>query len=232
MFLIIIPLDEPWVQASFSKAQVLSGQSVNGASSINFSSVKSRETNLEDVFKEKNLEDALKVFVQEWENRRSSRSEDSDLGLDQTKSSLNLKDFNELEDNQKPRFQANCSRCMLQEEAKLRRLEAIKSDILTKLGLKQAPNITARSLPNIPPLHQVLENFEKYNSELSESKDNLYSPPFVMDQYASNEQLDHDDYYVNTAKAMSFASKRKYLFIYYIINTVLVCGSSSCFKLH
>ena len=212
IFLIIISLFESSAQAS---DQITNGHLKSVYSKIDHSNFKFKEKILEDALKEKNLEDALKVFLEEWEHRRSVRSEDTDLVLNQAKSNLNLKDFNELEDSQKSRFKTNCSRCMLQEEAKLRRLEAIKSDILTKLGLKQAPNITARTLPNIPPLHKVLENFEKYSSELSDSKDDLYSPSFVMDQFMSNdhsalELKDNDDYYVNTAKAMSFATKREY----------------------
>ncbi|KAH7966673.1 hypothetical protein HPB49_018556 [Dermacentor silvarum] len=40
------------------------------------------------------------------------------------------------------------------------RLQAIKAQILSKLGMKRAPNVTRRALPGIPPLHRLLDRYD------------------------------------------------------------------------
>ncbi|VDO92513.1 unnamed protein product [Soboliphyme baturini] len=51
----------------------------------------------------------------------------------------------------------NCSSCLLREEAKLARIERVKADLLSKLGMKRPPNATAVHLPPfIPHLNGLL----------------------------------------------------------------------------
>lgn len=50
-----------------------------------------------------------------------------------------------------------CNACRMHEEIRALSLEAIKEQILNKLGLKQAPNMTGRALPRIPPISKLLD---------------------------------------------------------------------------
>jgi len=52
-----------------------------------------------------------------------------------------------------------CNACKMHEEIRALSLEAIKEHILTKLGLKQAPNITGRALPRIPPISKLMDMY-------------------------------------------------------------------------
>nr|AVK87130.1 myostatin [Paramisgurnus dabryanus]QBM92020.1 myostatin a [Paramisgurnus dabryanus] len=56
-----------------------------------------------------------------------------------------------------------CSTCEFRQHSKLLRLHAIKSQILSKLRLKQAPNISRdvvkQLLPKAPPLQQLLDQY-------------------------------------------------------------------------
>lgn len=49
---------------------------------------------------------------------------------------------------------ASCGSCKQMEDVKQRSLEMIKAQILRKIGMKQAPNITGRVLPQVP-LHEL-----------------------------------------------------------------------------
>nr|AOT81868.1 myostatin [Carassius sp. YY-2016] len=57
-----------------------------------------------------------------------------------------------------------CSTCEFRQHSKLMRLHAIKSQILSKLRLKQAPNISRdvvkQLLPKAPPLQQLLDQYD------------------------------------------------------------------------
>ncbi|KAG7218467.1 hypothetical protein INR49_009344, partial [Caranx melampygus] len=57
-----------------------------------------------------------------------------------------------------------CSACVWREQSKVLRLETIKSQILSKLRLKQAPNISRevvnQLLPKAPPLQQLLDHHD------------------------------------------------------------------------
>ncbi|XP_048579854.1 uncharacterized protein LOC5521725 isoform X2 [Nematostella vectensis] len=65
-----------------------------------------------------------------------------------------------------------CSRCPLcadpMENLKQDRLQAIQQQILDKLGLPFAPNLTDPKIPNIPPLLRLLETSR--NAELAASR--------------------------------------------------------------
>ncbi|XP_030641653.1 growth/differentiation factor 8 [Chanos chanos] len=57
-----------------------------------------------------------------------------------------------------------CSTCEFRQQSKLMRLQAIKSQILSKLRLKEAPNISRdvvkQLLPKAPPLQQLLDQYD------------------------------------------------------------------------
>lgn len=56
---------------------------------------------------------------------------------------------------------ANCTRCGgATSQSRAVRLQAIKEQILSKLGMKRAPNVTRRALPGIPPLHRLLDRYD------------------------------------------------------------------------
>ena len=52
---------------------------------------------------------------------------------------------------------SNCSSCIRREEVRMRNLEVIKDQILSKLGMRTAPNMTGRHPPRIPPLDHLLD---------------------------------------------------------------------------
>ncbi|KAJ8255462.1 hypothetical protein COCON_G00193260 [Conger conger] len=62
-----------------------------------------------------------------------------------------------------------CATCEFRQHSKLMRLHAIKSQILSKLRLKQAPNISRdvvkQLLPKAPPLQQLLDQYEVHMEE-------------------------------------------------------------------
>lgn len=124
----------------------------------------------------------------------------------------------------------NCTRCFLQEEARSRRLEEVKLEILRKLGLSQAPNVTVRDLPRIPPLQNLLseDDVEDEESELppgssfSHEDEDMQSDAPVRSTvpggsfnriHFSSASLGHaeefEDFYVNTEKSISFAKIRE-----------------------
>ncbi|XP_051174793.1 growth/differentiation factor 8 [Leptopilina boulardi] len=54
---------------------------------------------------------------------------------------------------------SGCNACRMHEEIRALSLEAIKEQILNKLGLKQAPNMTGRALPRIPPISKLMDMY-------------------------------------------------------------------------
>lgn len=53
----------------------------------------------------------------------------------------------------------SCNACRMHEDIRALSLQAIKEQILSKLGLKQAPNMTGRPLPKIPPISRLLDMY-------------------------------------------------------------------------
>ncbi|CAN8020863.1 unnamed protein product [Ixodes persulcatus] len=86
----------------------------------------------------------------------------------------------------------NCTRCASQGESRLARLQAIKAQILSKLGMQRAPNVTRSVLPGIPPLHRLLD---RYDAGLMQA-----DAPFVPGEQYDEE----DDYHVAAEKVISF----------------------------
>lgn len=93
----------------------------------------------------------------------------------------------------------NCTRCRPKEEARSLRLESIKYSILNKLGMERPPNISRKSLPNIPPIIRLL----KQNPSATQKRfsDDFFGPLNQHDDADSDE----NDFYVNTEKSIIFA---------------------------
>ncbi|XP_054713932.1 growth/differentiation factor 8-like [Uloborus diversus] len=85
----------------------------------------------------------------------------------------------------------NCSRCNEKKERKEIRILSIKSQILSQLGLKEAPNITSKNLPHIPPLDNLLDHYSMQAD----------SPTFVP----GPEYGEEDDFYITAEKVLAFA---------------------------
>lgn len=88
-----------------------------------------------------------------------------------------------------------CSTCEFRQHSKLMRLHAIKSQILSKLRLKQAPNISRdvvkQLLPKAPPLQQLLDQYGVLGDD---SKDGA---------------MEEDDEQATTETVMTMAAERK-----------------------
>ncbi|XP_051567084.1 growth/differentiation factor 8-like [Myxocyprinus asiaticus] len=80
-----------------------------------------------------------------------------------------------------------CSTCEFRQHSKLMRLHAIKSQILSKLRLKQAPNISRdvvkQLLPKAPPLQQLLDQYDVLGDD---SKDGTMEED---DEHATTETI-------------------------------------------
>ncbi|XP_023665716.1 growth/differentiation factor 8-like [Paramormyrops kingsleyae] len=86
-----------------------------------------------------------------------------------------------------------CPTCEFREQSKLLRLQAIKSQILSKLRLRQAPNISRevikQLLPKAPPLQELLD---QYDVLADDSNDGL---------------MDEDDEHVTTESIIAMATE-------------------------
>lgn len=92
---------------------------------------------------------------------------------------------------------SNCSRCRMLEETINLTKEAIKQQILSKLGLKQPPNITGRALPRIPPLNHLLD---MYGMQSDAPGLQAFKPGPVFEEA-------EDDYHAKTEKVISFSQE-------------------------
>lgn len=88
----------------------------------------------------------------------------------------------------------NCTRCGDRVERRALRLDMIKFQILNQLGLKEAPNVTLRQLPHIPPLDSLLDHYTM-------QADSAAASTFVP----GPEYGDDDDFYIAAEKVLTFA---------------------------
>ncbi|XP_058867570.1 growth/differentiation factor 11 [Acipenser ruthenus] len=111
-----------------------------------------------------------------------------------------------LVDAEEPAAQ-ECPACMWREHSKVLRLETIKSQILSKLRLKQAPNISRevanQLLPKAPPLQQLLDHQD-----------------FQGDASLQEDLMEEDEYHATTETVITMASEPEPL--------VQVEGKPSC----
>lgn len=85
----------------------------------------------------------------------------------------------------------NCTRCGEREGRRAMRLEMIQFQILSQLGFNEAPNVTSRQLPHIPPLDSLLDHYTMQGD----------AAPFVP----GPEYGDDDDFYIAAEKVLTFA---------------------------
>lgn len=134
----------------------------------------------------------------------SSATDHSELHESIASSSLRVED--------KQSYHPKCNSCVLRETARQRRLHDIQVEILKKLGLKHAPNITHKSIvPSIPPLQQVLKQYTSDDMPYEDDELMMNDPSFSSvdsEDYDGDDDSD-EDYGVDTSKALSFAQKRK-----------------------
>ena len=94
---------------------------------------------------------------------------------------------------------SNCSTCIQREELRKRNLEVIKDQILSKLGMRTAPNMTGRLPPRIPPLNHLLD---LYGMQGDAPQKGFQTGP-VYDE-------EEDDFHARTEKVIAFGQPRKF----------------------
>ncbi|XP_064455964.1 growth/differentiation factor 8-like [Ornithodoros turicata] len=92
----------------------------------------------------------------------------------------------------------NCTRCTPHEEARELRIEAIKAQILSKLGMKRAPNVTRAALPHVPPLHRLLDRYDVGMMQAD-------AP--AQAAFEDGAEFDEDDYHVAAENVISFGQE-------------------------
>lgn len=88
-----------------------------------------------------------------------------------------------------------CSSCNWRQNSKSSRIEAIKIQILSKLRLEQAPNISKDAikhlLPKAPPLEELIDQYDVQSDDSSEGS------------------LEEDDYHATTETIITMPTERK-----------------------
>jgi len=87
----------------------------------------------------------------------------------------------------------------MHEEIRAISLEAIKEQILNKLGLKQAPNMTGRAMPRIPPVSKLLDMYGMQADQ----------PQPLEPGITHHEEV--DEYAAKTESVFALAQPRKFL---------------------
>ena len=102
-----------------------------------------------------------------------------------------------------PEDAEQCATCDVRQQIKTMRLNAIKSQILSKLRMKEAPNISRdivkQLLPKAPPLQQLLDQYDVLGDDNRE---------VVMEE---------DDEHATTETMMMIATERKSLFRWFFL---------------
>lgn len=91
----------------------------------------------------------------------------------------------------------NCSHCGLRQAKRSYRVEAVKADILWKLRMNVPPNVTGRSLPDIPQIRRIIES----HSHPSPGPDCSTHPT------TTTSAEDYDDSFATTLKYVLFAQR-------------------------
>lgn len=96
----------------------------------------------------------------------------------------------------------------MHEEIRALSLEAIKEQILNKLGLKQAPNMTGRALPRIPPISKLMDMYGMQADQ-----------PQPESGITHHEEV--DEYTAKTESVFALAQPRKFFsfFLHSLVNT-------------
>lgn len=97
-----------------------------------------------------------------------------------------------------------CATCEVRQHIKTMRLNAIKSQILSKLRMKEAPNISReivkQLLPKAPPLQQLLDQYD------------------VLGDDNREEVLEDDDEHATTETIVMVATERKCEFSLFFVS--------------
>lgn len=93
---------------------------------------------------------------------------------------------------------SNCQYCHIREEQKRAQIEAIKAQILQKLGMQQEPNMTGRKLPNVTDALREIYLKDARAQDQDSPRDQ---------QYFSDED---DDDHSQLEKMWTFASRCEY----------------------
>lgn len=106
---------------------------------------------------------------------------------------------------------SNCSDCDLRrEELRQRNLQLIKDQILSKLGMQTAPNMTGRLPPRIPPLERLMDLYgmqgDSPDGWTTSSAMTHQSQPFRPGPVYDEEE---DDFHARTERVIAFAQPRK-----------------------
>ena len=114
---------------------------------------------------------------------------------------------------------ANCSRCMEHEHARLRRIEEIKSEILSKLSMTNPPPSVNQSLPRLPIIQNLLNQQRGISLPPARKRpvsDNSFNEETNDDhlmakdqQFPSSHDIDGEEFYVNAKSSFTFAQARK-----------------------
>lgn len=100
---------------------------------------------------------------------------------------------------------AACNACRMHEEIRALSLEAIKEQILNKLGLKQAPNMTGRALPRIPPISKLMDIYGMQGDQ-----------PQLEPGITHHEEI--DEYTAKTESVFALAQPRKFFAYFTFFN--------------
>lgn len=116
---------------------------------------------------------------------------------------------------------SNCTSCIQREELRRRNLEVIKDQILSKLGMQRAPNMTGRLPPRIPPLDHLLDLYGMQGDappagghgrgsghhngghHHHQQSDQAFQTGPVYDE-------EEDDFHARTEKVIAFSQHRKF----------------------
>lgn len=109
----------------------------------------------------KKFEVALKEFVHEWDDEHDLQKDEPVRVPDSNPSVAAVVDDDSEHYSAQTETDAkvNCSKCGSSRQLRQNRLDSIKVDVLSKLGLKGPPNITVKTIPNIPPLENLLDMY-------------------------------------------------------------------------
>jgi hypothetical protein len=103
-----------------------------------------------------------------------------------------------------------CQSCLFREGLRNLSLQAIKEEILSKLGMKQAPNTTGRQLPKIPPLHHLLQIYEQQQQGVPGMQGDEPVRSAGAFKPGSVVQDEEDDYHARTERVIAFAQPCEY----------------------
>lgn len=108
-----------------------------------------------------------------------------------------------------PLSRSGCGSCNMREEIKNRSLEIIRSEVLEKLGLKMAPNITGKALSRVP--QHYLDMINDLDNGMLSDEPHQFNPGVSITE-------EEDEFHLKTQKVLIFAHPCKSFNV-----TILLC---------